>query len=124
MLQTREGKSTRRRIDKRSKEEDARFLESPYKLILKVLGHQHIIRCNACLTSIDDFAPQNPLGRGLQIARRIDDHRRFAFKGRDRISKMIKEIKDATPPSSRLIGVRCFAAAVATIFATRPPPGK
>ena len=40
--------------------------------------------------------------------------------------KMMKErsIKDLIHPSSRVIGVRCFAAAVATIFATRPPPEK
>ena len=66
--------------------EDARLLESLNKLILEVFGHQHIIRCNACLSSIDDFAPQDPLCRGLQIARRIDNHWRFAYKSRrDRI---------------------------------------
>ena len=63
-----------------AKWDDARLLKSPDKFILEVLGHQHIIRCNTCLTSIDDFAPQNPLRRCLQIARRINDHGRFAFE--------------------------------------------
>ena len=53
VLHTIEGESAGKRIGK----VDARLLESPDKLILEVLGHQHIIRCNACLTSIDNFAP-------------------------------------------------------------------
>ena len=96
------------------------------------------------LSAVDDFAPQNSLGGEPEITIRVDDDGRLSAKLRGKYQKRLREAgvnaetrfvmvvermhcgvrKDGykTERTSRVSGVKCLAAAAATIFATFPLP--
>jgi len=78
------------------------FFQLSDQLVLKFSGNKNIVGSYACLTGICDFGPEQPPPSSLEITFRINDDRGFA--------------------SSRVMGVRCFAAASITIFPTRSEP--